>query len=298
MSQLKNSIEKHALNETDMLARIRLDTQMDTQKKARNSSMQKRVWLSAGVAAAMFIAVIANWGALEPVLTGTPLEPTQTQTLVAAAQPAIQNLAYAMVSIDINPSLELYTNISGDVIEIKAKNNDAKSLNLKDLVGQPAEAAVITIIQRVTQAGFIKPEDTTDDYVVISEVILDENDADAGKNLESLGNKIQQAVAKADMSSTTKVAVIKATLREKFEAENKNVPLGLYIINGMIDEDHNFATEDTIKVSEFVKEKKNVDQLAKRAAIISTKEARKDAKANDNGKKGDTAPTTTAATTN
>jgi hypothetical protein len=68
-----------------------------------------------------------------------------------------------------------------------------------------------------------------------------------------------------------KVAVIKATLREKFAADGKEVPLGLYIINGMIEKDG-----ATISVSEFVKDKNNINKLAKRAEIIAAKDARKE----------------------
>lgn len=269
MDSLKNSVQKNALNETDLLARIR----QDAQKKAGKSFMTRKAWLSSGVAAALLIAVIATWGAYGPTLDGITPEPAQTRTQVAAGLPATQNLAYAMVSVDINPSLELYTDKDGIVLEIKARNHDAQTLKLEDQVGKPAEEVVKTIIQRATDAGFIKPDDSIDDYVIVSTVALDEgqksDEAETGKNLESLGNKIQQAVEAADLANTTKVAVIKATLQEKHSADKNGVPLGLYIINGMVTKGG-----QEIPVAEFVKEQKNVDKLAKRADIVSAKEAR------------------------
>jgi hypothetical protein len=267
MNQLKTSIKKHVLNETDMLIRIR----KETLQRERTIKMNKKVWISGAVAAAMLIAVVSIWANMIPA---APInsEATSTAAQVASSSTAIQKVAYAMVSVDINPSLEFFTNKDGLVIEIKAKNADAKTLETNDLIGLPVDEAVIKLIERATAAGFIKDGDTTDDYVVVSTVILDEKDVDANKNQDSLGYSIQQAVAAADLGTTTKVAVIKATLREKFAAEGKDIPLGLYIINGMIERDGQM-----ISVSEFAKDKHNVDKLAKRAEIIAAKEARKDA---------------------
>lgn len=268
MNKLKNTIEQHVLNETDMLIRIR----KEALQRERTVKMNKKVWISGGVAAAMLIAVVSIWANM------IPAAPINSETSATAAQTAssttaaVQNAAYAMVSIDINPSLEFFTDKDGKVIEIKAKNKDAKSLEVADLIGLPVEEAVTILIKRATEAGFIQAGDDTDDYVVVSTVIMDENDADAKQNQDSLGYKIQQAVAAADLNTTTKVAVIKATLREKFAADGKDIPLGLYIINGMIEKDG-----EMISVSEFVKDKNNVKKLAKRAEIASAKQERQTA---------------------
>lgn len=274
MNKLQNSIEKHVLNETDMLIRIR----KETLQRERTVKMNKKVWISGGVAAAMLIAVVSIWANMIPAV------PINSETSATAAQTAssttaaIQNVAYAMVSVDINPSLEFFTDKDGLVIEIKTKNKDAKTLEIKDLIGLPVEEAVTILIQRATDAGFIQAGDDTDDYVVVSTVVMDENDADAKQNQDSLGYKIQQAVAAADLDTTTKVAVIKATLREKFAAEGKDIPLGLYIINGMIEKDGKM-----ISVSEFVKDKNNLKKLAKRAEIATAKQERQTAQESRNG---------------
>lgn len=266
MKQLKTTIEKHVLNETDMLIRIR----KETLQRERTKMLNKKVWISGGVAAAMLITVVSIWANMIPA---APInsETSSTAALVESSSTVVQDAAYAMVSVDINPSLELYTDIDGLVIKIKAKNDDAETLEVKDLIGLPVEEAVTILIKRATDAGFIQAGDTSDDYVVVSTVIIDENDADAKQNQDSLGYKIQQAVAAADLGTTTKVAVIKATLREKFAADGKDIPLGLYIINGMIEKDGVM-----ISVSEFVKDRNNIDKLTKRAEIVAAKEERKE----------------------
>ena len=266
MSQLKKSIKKNVLNEADMFVRIR----QEAFQKERKMKMRKKLWISGSIAAALLIAIVSVWSNLIPAIPNSTGSLT-TASLAESTTKVDQKQVYAMVSVDINPSLELYTNKEGLVVDVKTRNKDAEALEINDLVGQPADASVVNLIKRAAAAGFIKSGDSADDYVVVSTVVLDENDADAKQNQDSLGYKIQLAVAAADLNSTTKVAVIKATLQEKFAADGKKIPLGLYIINGMIEKDGTM-----ISVSEFVKNKNNVKKLAKRAEIIAAKDARKD----------------------
>ncbi|MHC1734504.1 MAG: hypothetical protein AB9921_02395 [Erysipelotrichaceae bacterium] len=181
---------------------------------------------------------------------------------------------YAMVSVDINPSFEFYTDYHDIVVEIKALNDDALTLDVSGLVGLSIEEAIEKLIVIATEAGFIVSADTSDDYVIVTTVILDEEEEDDEAEEEikqdSLGQRIQAAVAaSAGIEDTTVVAVIKATLREKFEAEGKNVPLGLYVINGMVE-----VEGEWLSVSEFVASQKNVDQLEKKAQQVIRKQDR------------------------
>ncbi len=181
---------------------------------------------------------------------------------------------YAMVSVDINPSFEFYTDYHDIVVEIKALNDDALTLDVSGLVGLPIEEAIKKLIVIATDAGFIVSSDTSDDYVIVTTVILDEEEEDDEAEEEvkqdSLGQRIQAAIAaSAGIEDTTVVAVIKATLREKFEAEGKKVPLGLYVINGMVE-----VEGEWLSVSEFVASQKNVDQLEKKAQQVIRKQDR------------------------
>lgn len=179
-------------------------------------------------------------------------------------------IAYAVVSVDINPSFELTTAKDGTVLEIEAINDDAKSLDTSDLIGTAVEKAVEEIILSATAAGFIQADDTTDDYVIVSTVVLDENDPEADTEQDDLDDRITEALEDSDdIEDTTVVTLIKATLREKFEADEKEIPLGLYIINGMIEVDG-----EMVSVKEFVSNSDNLEKLEKKAERLIYKQTR------------------------
>ncbi len=274
MSQLKNSLNRHVLPEDELLARIQAGNRR-ADRQWRFTKM-KKTWISVGVAAAMIVAAVAVWNFLAPLPTGLANGTTTAQTTTRAAAGTTEAAwqAYAMVSIDINPSFEVYTDQAGLVLKIKAKNDDAETIEVKDLIGKPIGEVTTALIARATELGFIKPGDNIDDYVLASTVILDEKDKSAEKNQESLGQKIQAAVAAADLAATTKVAIIKATLQEKHSADKNGVPLGLYIINGMIKNE----SGTLVPVAEFVKDANNLKQLAKRAEIAAAKAERQETK--------------------
>ena len=143
-----------------------------------------------------------------------------------------------MISVDINPSFEIYADADGKVVEIKPVNDDAKTLDVSALIGLPVDDAVSGIIALATEAGFIDSSDNIEDYVIVSTVLLDEESADAEDKQDELDDMITEGLAEDEtLPDTTKVAVIKATQVEMFLAKGKDVPMGLYVINGMISKD-------------------------------------------------------------
>ena len=179
-------------------------------------------------------------------------------------------VAFAVVSVDINPSFELTSAQDGTVLEIKAINEDAQSIDTADLIGLSVEKAVEQLIVRATEAGFIVTDDDTEDYVIVTTVLLDETDPDAEDDQDDLDDRISDELEDSDdIDDTTVVSLIKATLREKFEADEKEVPLGLYIINGMIDVDG-----EMVSVKEFVSNADNVEKLERKATKLINKENR------------------------
>lgn len=311
MNKLKNSIENHVLNESDMLARIQLGNLHAEDR--RKMFLRRKMYLSTGAAAAMLVLMLAVWNFMTPptappvassssgsvsesLAAATKSAATQVATNMTTGTAASQSQAYAMISIDINPSFELYANKVGVVVAIMAKNKDAESMPVQNLVGIPLEDATTGIIAMATEKGFINSRDAIDDYVIASTVILDERDPSAQQDLDTFGNKIRDAIAAADLSTTTKVAVIKATLQEKHQADKNGVPLGLSIINGMIKNE----SGTIVSVSEFAKEQDNIKQLAKRATITEAKSGRRETTPSKQPTRGAaetaTIPTSPAAT--
>lgn len=252
--------------------------------------MPKKLIWSVGVAAALVIAIIASVTLLTPpVLTQTADSKPATTAQVAD----VKATAYAMVSIDINPSFELYldkpVSEGGVVIEIEAANRDAAELKksnkdaFKALLGKPVGEVSATLIALAKEAGFItEPEDETEVQikVLVSTVILDEEDPEAEANQDSIGAAIKEALSVPGNEDLPKVAIIKATLREKSEAEGKDIPLGLYILKGMYtetttDENGKISIVKEMKVSDYVKDPELLAKLQERAEIIESRKADK-----------------------
>ena len=190
-------------------------------------------------------------------------------TLGFQVKQASPKVAYAIVSVDINPSFELTAAEDGSVLSIEAVNEDAKTIITEDLIGLPVEQAVEQLIIRATEAGFINADDETEDYVIVSTVLLDETNPDLDEEQDELDETIGDELEDSDeIDDTTVVTLIKATMREKFEADGKDIPLGLYIINGMIEVDG-----EMVSVKEFVSNADNLEKLERRAVKLANKEA-------------------------
>lgn len=248
MNKLSDSIRDHAFNPDKIAVKV---------KKPRRRSP----WLPIGVAAALVVTIVAL---------------ALSSGIFAPSQPA-----YAMVSIDINPSFEIYTDADGRVVEIKTVNEDAADLKLSGLIGKPIDKAVAIIIERAIEAGFLDEGDQLD-YVLVSTAMLTD-DPDADEKQDSLGQQIANGLLDGiDPDSDVRVAIIKATKRELFEARGKKIPLGLYIINGMVETEGGVM----VPVSEFVADKENLKKLENRARIIEKKanhENNGNGKGNGNG---------------
>lgn len=259
MNKLKNTIKEHAFNETEIFTRIRLQS---LKKEKVNIFMNKKMWISIGVAAAMLLAVVTGTTLLIPSQQNTQTKADAVK--YAQVKYSEHPLAAAMVSVDINPSFEIYTNTDGRVVEIEAVNEDAKTLDVSAFIGLPVDEAISGIIAAATAAGFIDATDVVDDYVIVSTVMLNEEAPDAEVKQEELDDLITDGLAEDEtLPDTTKVALIKATQVEMFLASGKDVPMGLYVINGMISKDGVM-----IPVSEFVSNSDNLNKLKNRAEVV------------------------------
>jgi len=311
MNRLKDSVRDHALNE-DLLLR-RIHSSLPVTAKEEKFMTFKRI-LPLGLAAALLLAVMASWsffvpGVSAPVTTGT-----------AAEKPA--SSAYAMVAIDINPSFEVYMDDSFKVVSIQATNKDAKQLYQEEtarftaLIGQNQAEAVVAIVALAKEKGFLPNDatvETASKYVLVTTAILDA-DADGEKDTEeslsdedelkaeaeqdALGQQIQAAVEKAlaEDADTIKVAIIKATLREVQFAEKDKLPLGLFIVKGMMTDSNGDgqvdATDVPVKVADLVKNPEVLTKLETRATLIGDSknygQAKKEAQVTEASETGET----------
>lgn len=175
--------------------------------------------------------------------------------------------ATSVVTIDINPSIELFLDENNLVLEIKALNDDAETLDLSQFVGMTAEDAVEGIVILASEAGFINQEDLTEDYVLLTIADINEDDTD---DLTPLETRLQTRISESDQLQSLNMAIMKTTRAEILEAEGENVPIGLYVINGMIESDGEMIT-----VKEFFSNPNNQAAFLQKGNLVQMTEEKK-----------------------
>jgi hypothetical protein len=168
--------------------------------------------------------------------------------------------AVSIVSIDINPSFQLKVDADGLVVEAKATNKDAQSIDISDLIGWLATDAVKEIILRAQTAGFIDSTDDEEDFVLVTTAPIGDDDQD---ETDELDDDLEEEFDDEDETDDVSVILMKATQQQAREAEGKKIPLGLYVINGMVQ-----VSGEIMSVSEFLKSGANMDLLEPISVLI------------------------------
>ena len=243
MNKLEKSIQKNAFNQDEMFYRIQAESYgMKSNTLFGGTSMKKFI----GLIALSFTLIFAVWFGFN-------------QNDIARNEEVVM-----LVGVDINPSFELSVNRNNNVVEIEALNEDAETIDVSDLIDMPVEDVVEEIIRRAAQAGFIDVNDLEEDYVVVSTVSLEDDEDEQEEIEEEIGQKVRDS----EFLQSLNIVQIKATQREKFEAEGKNIPVGLYVINGyVLQEDGTF-----LSAKEFFSVPENKDKISNRSNITLEKQ--------------------------
>jgi len=215
MEKLKQSFKDNLLNEDVMFNRI-------TEKTSRKSLLNFvnfKVLLTLSIVLTLIIAIIIN--------NSSPLNPVKNTTQIGISTPQ-NKLAYAIVSVDINPSFELYVDINDKVIEIIPLNDEAKTLSYESFVGLAIQDAVEELIRKAQDAGFIDLTKTTSNTVIISTISYG---VDGTKLIKDIQIKLRSSLF---IDRSIKSYIIKATDDDREEAKKENVSLGIYMLNGLI----------------------------------------------------------------
>lgn len=135
-----------------------------------------------------------------------------------------QNKAYAYVSIDANPSVELVLNKNLQVIGAKALNEDGQKVLSKVKVEGKQDFNVIAkqVLLKSKALGFIDEKSK----VVIASVIKDEHEE---KNKEKLTKKVQE-LAPVAKSVHASLKVVNASMDERKDALKSGVSTGEYVV--------------------------------------------------------------------
>lgn len=194
--------------------------------------------------------------------TGLALGAVSALTLTLLFQNSVpsQDPGAILVAIDINPSFSLTVDKSRLVLAITPLNAEARTMVVSDLIGLPAETVVESIILRAQQAGYIITDDHDEDYVLITTAPLSDDHQD---DADDLSDALSLRFGKEDTTDDLSVILIKSDLKAQQEAQSNDVPLGIYVINGLLQ-----VGDHLMSVSEFMKTDGNPELLATIADII------------------------------
>lgn len=242
---LKQSLNDHAYNEDRLLSTILMKAEAEgltSSSKRRINPLRKlaKLTLALGLAAVLSVVALSAFGVI-PLFPSTPV-------------------VAAVYALDINPSFELSVNPQDKVIDIVAVNADAETIAFNDLIGLPAEEAVEALIERAEAAGFIDLDDLDDDFVVITTIAQKEQYREQS---EGLHTRLRERIQENTMLQAMNVVTIKATLTELMEARDEDVPVGLYVLHGMVTS----ADGTILSAKEFFAKEGNLEAIRDRAQI-------------------------------
>ena len=170
--QTRKKHSKNAFNQEEMLLKIQRKTYGLKSKTLFGENPMKKI---IGILALSFTLIFVVWFGLNQQ---TPIDKDEVVLLVG---------------VDINPSFELSVNRNDNVVKIEALNDDAKTIDVSDLLDQPVEDVVEEIIKRAEQAGFINIDDLEEDYVVVSSVSLIDDEDDQDDLEDEIEDKIKDS---------------------------------------------------------------------------------------------------------
>lgn len=214
MNNFKKSFKENSFNEDKLLSML--------YERAEKDGIRSK-WAKAPKESKMKKSIIWAIGLVTVLVLGLVL--TNQFPLMN------DNVVMASISVDINPSFELDVNKNGIVLDVEALNDDAKTLDTTDIIGMESADAIELIVQLATTAGFIDPLDLEDDFVVVTTVLSNEG---SEQLLETLNLQLQEKIQNSGTLQGVNVVEIKADIAQKMEAEGKEVPVGLYVLHGMV----------------------------------------------------------------
>lgn len=214
MEKLKQTFNENLLNEEKILQSI------NQKIKPRNGWFYHRNFrISFGLLSLIILSLL--------IANIIQTQPNKTPQTIGITTPKNQ-LAYALVSIDINPSFELYVDKEDKVIEIIPINDEAKTLKIEQLIGLEIQDVVEDLIKQAQDYGYINTIDANQNTVIISTI-------NYGIDGEKLIRNIQVKLGSSlNIDRSVKSYIIQATDDDRDEANKENVSLGIYMLNGII----------------------------------------------------------------
>ena len=160
-------------------------------------------------------------------------------------------IPYAVVSIDINPSIELLINKQGIVKKVIAQNDDGAQLQLNQLKGYSLDNALSLLSEELTNNNFMD----TSSFVLVSYADLKNNTLDLSKLLQSY----------MEESFKDSHIVYLSSNKESYNLSTKeHISLGRYSAGQLLNEQFpevNFKTIDVPSLIHYLEPDDDLDDL-------------------------------------
>lgn len=230
MGRLKQAVDKSFLNEDKILLSI-----LATQPKESPFNIR---WMVPVMSFALILLIFFNVNPIQkdPSLQGI-LSPNQVR-------------AYAVVSLDVNPSFEFYTDMEQKVVDYKLLNAEAQDFDASTWIGLPITSVVDDVIKQALSLGYMDLSKNINQAIVVSSVSF-------GADNQAILDNVQKELAlNTNIDSSVKTYVIDADEKDYEEAESQKLSLGLYMVSRTIS-----VNGQIVSISEFAQNSEYMSQL-------------------------------------
>lgn len=128
-----------------------------------------------------------------------------------------------MASIDINPSVNLFIDEMGHVVEIQPMNQEAKSLNTRNLQGKTVEEVVSSLMEQLFDQGYF--DDQMEHYMVFSLTTFDTSVPE--EQIAEMMLRLENTVQEQKQTREIQLAVLSFAAKEEEVGEAENEELSL-----------------------------------------------------------------------
>ncbi|WZL73800.1 anti-sigma factor domain-containing protein [Clostridiaceae bacterium 35-E11] len=149
--------------------------------------------------------------------------------------------AVAVVSIDINPSIEFEIDKANKIIKVLSINQEAKELIDQDLLGMPVEKAIFTIVVKAKEKHYITQEKNS---VLISTMVMND---DYSINQEQFEKEIEAQFKQDKAIESVQLIYVKAPKQDFKAAKKQKMSIGKYEIYKQEKEKNSQITIEQIK---------------------------------------------------
>lgn len=158
--------------------------------------------------------------------------------------------AYAVVSLDINPSIQIEADSKLNIIKIEGVNSDGKKIDFSDIKGIPLEDGVQKIKEKLIENNYL---DANREVLVGYAFIKNEDNSDYEEDIKAV---IQSTF------NTEKVTYVKGDKEDIDEAKTKGISLGRYEASLKVDEDTKSKIDvaPVKEITDSIIDKENVTQ--------------------------------------